>query len=164
MHNRKRGCDSVAPDLALRATIGPSKPAGPGVIRRVPSTTTRIDHDDPTGSATPRHPQHARARLSRLPRPRRVGQVAAAPRLRRHRASASNPRWAAATGCPSPTSPLVTATASAANISARTPTRSCAYTAAFDDPNLPGQMQTTVVIREVFCGVEPTSFRKASPP
>ncbi len=28
------------------------------------------------------------------------------------------------------------------------------YTAQFDDPNLPGTMQTTVVIREVFCGVE----------
>ncbi|MYM69620.1 polyketide cyclase [Pseudoduganella sp. FT55W] len=28
------------------------------------------------------------------------------------------------------------------------------YTAQFDDPNLPGQMQTTVTLREVFCGVE----------
>jgi len=28
------------------------------------------------------------------------------------------------------------------------------YTATFDDPNLPGQMQTTVTLREVFCGVE----------
>lgn len=28
------------------------------------------------------------------------------------------------------------------------------YTAAFDDPNLPGRMQTTVTLREVFCGVE----------
>ncbi len=28
------------------------------------------------------------------------------------------------------------------------------YTAAFDDPNLPGQMQTTVTLRAVFCGVE----------
>jgi uncharacterized protein YndB with AHSA1/START domain len=28
------------------------------------------------------------------------------------------------------------------------------YTAKFDDPNLPGQMQTTVTLREVFCGVE----------
>ncbi|USX20734.1 SRPBCC family protein [Oxalobacteraceae bacterium OTU3REALA1] len=28
------------------------------------------------------------------------------------------------------------------------------YTAKFDDPNLPGQMQTTVILREVFCGVE----------
>ncbi|AWL04877.1 SRPBCC family protein [Massilia oculi] len=28
------------------------------------------------------------------------------------------------------------------------------YTAEFDDPQLPGQMQTTVVMREVFCGVE----------
>ena len=28
------------------------------------------------------------------------------------------------------------------------------YTAAFDDPQLPGQMQTTVTLRDVFCGVE----------
>jgi uncharacterized protein YndB with AHSA1/START domain len=28
------------------------------------------------------------------------------------------------------------------------------YTAAFDDPNLPGRMQTTVTLRAVFCGVE----------
>jgi len=28
------------------------------------------------------------------------------------------------------------------------------YTAAFDNPNLPGLMQTTVTLREVFCGVE----------
>lgn len=28
------------------------------------------------------------------------------------------------------------------------------YTARFDDPNLPGLMQTTVSLREVFCGVE----------
>lgn len=28
------------------------------------------------------------------------------------------------------------------------------YSARFDDPNLPGEMQTTVTLREVFCGVE----------
>ena len=28
------------------------------------------------------------------------------------------------------------------------------YSDQFDDPNLPGQMQTTVTLREVFCGVE----------
>ena len=28
------------------------------------------------------------------------------------------------------------------------------YTAEFNDPNLPGRMQTTVQLREVFCGVE----------
>src|SRR5215213_947783 len=28
------------------------------------------------------------------------------------------------------------------------------YTARFDDPNLPGEMQTTVTLREVFCGTE----------
>ena len=28
------------------------------------------------------------------------------------------------------------------------------YTDRFDDPNLPGEMQTTVTLREVFCGTE----------
>ena len=28
------------------------------------------------------------------------------------------------------------------------------YTAEFDDPNMPGRMQTTVTLREVFCGVD----------
>lgn len=28
------------------------------------------------------------------------------------------------------------------------------YTSVFEDPNLPGQMQTTVALRAVFCGVE----------
>ncbi len=28
------------------------------------------------------------------------------------------------------------------------------YTAVFEDPNLPGEMQTTVSLRKVFCGVE----------
>lgn len=28
------------------------------------------------------------------------------------------------------------------------------YTGKFDDPNLPGLMQTTVTLREVFCGTE----------
>jgi len=34
------------------------------------------------------------------------------------------------------------------------PGQTLRYTAQFDDPNLPGQMQTTVTLREVFCGVE----------
>lgn len=34
------------------------------------------------------------------------------------------------------------------------PGRRLRYTAEFDDPNLPGHMQTTVTLREVFCGVE----------
>jgi len=34
------------------------------------------------------------------------------------------------------------------------PNQKLRYTASFDDPNLPGQMQTTVTLREVFCGVE----------
>ncbi|WP_343731014.1 SRPBCC family protein [Duganella sp.] len=34
------------------------------------------------------------------------------------------------------------------------PGRKLRYSAQFDDPNLPGQMQTTITLREVFCGVE----------
>ncbi|WUR13381.1 SRPBCC family protein [[Empedobacter] haloabium] len=34
------------------------------------------------------------------------------------------------------------------------PGRRLRYTAEFEDPNLPGRMQTTVSLREVFCGVE----------
>ena len=34
------------------------------------------------------------------------------------------------------------------------PGRRLRYTAEFDDPNLPGRMQTTVTLRDVFCGVE----------
>ena len=34
------------------------------------------------------------------------------------------------------------------------PNQKLRYTASFDDPNLPGEMQTTVTLREVFCGVE----------
>ncbi|QNA91125.1 SRPBCC family protein [Massilia sp. Dwa41.01b] len=34
------------------------------------------------------------------------------------------------------------------------PGRRLRYTATFDDANLPGRMQTTVLLREVFCGVE----------
>ncbi len=34
------------------------------------------------------------------------------------------------------------------------PGKTIRYTAAFDDPNLPGQMQSTISLREVSCGVE----------
>lgn len=34
------------------------------------------------------------------------------------------------------------------------PGQTLRYTAQFDDPNLPGQMQTTVTLRDIFCGVE----------
>ena len=34
------------------------------------------------------------------------------------------------------------------------PGRRLRYTAEFDDPQLPGRMQTTVELRQVFCGVE----------
>nr|WP_315400810.1 SRPBCC family protein [uncultured Duganella sp.] len=37
------------------------------------------------------------------------------------------------------------------------------YTAAFDDPNLPGRMQTTVTLRAVFCGVELTVVQEGIP-
>ena len=34
------------------------------------------------------------------------------------------------------------------------PGKRLVYTAEFNDPNLPGRMQTTVQLRDVFCGVE----------
>ncbi|MET0268077.1 MAG: SRPBCC family protein [Duganella sp.] len=37
------------------------------------------------------------------------------------------------------------------------------YTARFDDPNLPGQMQTTVTLRAVSCGVELTIVEEGIP-
>lgn len=37
------------------------------------------------------------------------------------------------------------------------------YTAKFDDPNLPGLMQTTVTLREVFCGVELSVVQEGIP-
>jgi uncharacterized protein YndB with AHSA1/START domain len=35
-----------------------------------------------------------------------------------------------------------------------TPNESIRYTDKFDDPNLPGEMQTTITLRKVFCGTE----------
>ena len=37
------------------------------------------------------------------------------------------------------------------------------YTATFDDANLPGQMQTTVSLRPVFCGVEVSIVQEGIP-
>ena len=34
------------------------------------------------------------------------------------------------------------------------PNQKLRYTATFEDTNLPGEMQTTITLREVFCGVE----------
>src|SRR5688500_8719107 len=38
------------------------------------------------------------------------------------------------------------------------------YSARFDDPNLPGEMQATVTLREVFCGVEVNIVQEGIPP
>jgi len=35
-----------------------------------------------------------------------------------------------------------------------TPTERLRYTDKFDDPNLPGEMQTTITLKKVFCGTE----------
>ena len=37
------------------------------------------------------------------------------------------------------------------------------YTAVFDDPNLPGEMQTTVSLKPVFCGTELTIVQEGIP-
>ena len=44
-----------------------------------------------------------------------------------------------------------------------TPHERVRYTARFDDPNLPGQMQTTVTLRVVSCGVELTVVQEGIP-
>jgi len=37
------------------------------------------------------------------------------------------------------------------------------YTDSFDDPNLPGQMQTTVILKQVSCGTELTIVQEGLP-
>ncbi|TFW25762.1 SRPBCC family protein [Duganella callida] len=44
-----------------------------------------------------------------------------------------------------------------------TPNQKLRYSATFDDANLPGRMQTTVTLREVFCGVEITVVQEGIP-
>ncbi len=43
------------------------------------------------------------------------------------------------------------------------PNEKIRYTATFDDPNLPGVMQTTVTLRAVFCGVEMNIVQEGIP-
>ena len=43
------------------------------------------------------------------------------------------------------------------------PGKRLVYTAEFNDPNLPGRMQTTVTLREVFCGVDITVRQEGIP-
>lgn len=43
------------------------------------------------------------------------------------------------------------------------PNEKLRYTAAFDDPNLPGTMQTTVTLRPVSCGVELSVVQEGIP-
>jgi uncharacterized protein YndB with AHSA1/START domain len=38
------------------------------------------------------------------------------------------------------------------------------YTARFDDPNLPGLMQTTITLKAVLCGTELTAVQEGIPP
>ena len=43
------------------------------------------------------------------------------------------------------------------------PNEKLRYTATFDDPNLPGQMQTTVTLKAVSCGVEVNIVQEGIP-
>jgi uncharacterized protein YndB with AHSA1/START domain len=43
------------------------------------------------------------------------------------------------------------------------PNQKLRYTATFDDPNLPGTMQTTITIKPVFCGVELHAVQEGIP-
>lgn len=38
------------------------------------------------------------------------------------------------------------------------------YSSKFDDPNLPGEMQTTVILKQVFCGTELNITQEGIPP
>lgn len=44
-----------------------------------------------------------------------------------------------------------------------TPSQKIRYTDAFDDPNLPGEMVTTITFREVLCGTEVTIKQEGMP-
>jgi uncharacterized protein YndB with AHSA1/START domain len=44
-----------------------------------------------------------------------------------------------------------------------TPHERIRYTDTFDDPNLPGEMMTTVTLRKVFCGTELTIVQEGIP-
>ena len=107
---------------------------------------THVHEHRPT---SPRAARAARAGLPGVPRRRRDGQMAAAERLHRQGPPAWTPRSAAPTRCRSRTSPPATATPSAASTSSSSPHERIRYTDKFDDPNLPGEMQTTVTLKKV---------------
>ena len=44
-----------------------------------------------------------------------------------------------------------------------TPNEFIRYTQKFDDPNLPGQMQTTITLKKVWCGTEVTIVQEGIP-
>ena len=70
---------------------------------------------------------------------------------------------AAPTRCRSPTSPPATATRSAATYLELVPNERIRYTDEFDDPNLPGEMQTTVSLTAVSCGTELSIVQEGMP-
>jgi uncharacterized protein YndB with AHSA1/START domain len=43
------------------------------------------------------------------------------------------------------------------------PNERISYTSQFDDPNLPGEMTTTIVLKPVFCGTEMTAVQAGIP-
>jgi uncharacterized protein YndB with AHSA1/START domain len=45
-----------------------------------------------------------------------------------------------------------------------TPHERIRYTEKFDDPNLPGEMQTTITLKKVLCGTEVTIVQEGIPP
>ena len=66
----------------------------------------------------------------------------------------STPVSAANTRCRSRTSVQVVRTRSAAKYLELVPGEKLRYTDVFDDPNLPGEMITTITLRKVMCGTE----------
>ena len=80
--------------------------------------------------------------------------MASAERIHRQGAPAWTPKWAAPIRCRSRISRRATAIPLAGRIVELAPHERIRYTDKFDDPNLPGEMQTTVTLKKVSCGTE----------
>ena len=95
----------------------------------------------------------ARARLPRLPRRRRHGQVAAAERL--HRPGPPDGRQGRRQ-LPHVVHEFLLRQEPRLrrHISRAGAARTLRYTDKFDDPNLPGEMQTTIILKKVSVGTE----------